>query len=239
MQNQLQQTSSTRSLAVSDAGIAKALRYLGSDQRPNGATALLPPHVCDAVIARHSDIGPVISDPEAREATLALLAGYPGSFTADPGERLPYMAKIKGVFCKYPAWAVARVVAPGFRFSGNPSFRPNDKEVAEALDGVVREFRAYAVRAKWHKEEGERRALEETYKPVSGHRISQLLGELRTAKIEEPTVPQRAEPAGRANVAAVQADIAARRAAMTPEQLAEHEATIAALEPRPAEGKAA
>ena len=235
MSNHLQQTSSTRSLAVSDAGIAKALRYLGSDQRPNGATALLPPHVCDAVIARHSDIGPVISEPEAREATLALLAGYPGAFTADAGERLPYMAKIKGVFCNYPAWAVAKVVAPGFRFSGNPSFRPNDKEVAEALDGIIREYRAYAVRAKWHKEEGERRATEATYRPISSQRVTELLGVLKNTKVIEPESPAPKDHSAKASNAAVRADIAARRAAMTPEQLAEHDATISALSQKPEE----
>jgi hypothetical protein len=159
LQNQMQPRSSTNSLTVSDAGIDKALRYLGSE-RPTKHTPLLPLHVCDAVIARHSDIGSPMSDEDARKSTLILLAGYPGAFSADPTERLAYMEKINGVFCKYPAWAVAKVVEPGFRIGENPSFKPNDKEVAAALDGVVNEYRAYAVRAKWHKEELLRRATE-------------------------------------------------------------------------------
>lgn len=241
MQNHLQPISSISSLTVSQTGIDKALRHLASDHRPTSHTPLLPPHVCDAVIARHSDVGKPISEVDARKAALALLAGYPGAFTADPGERLPYMEKIKATFCLYPAWAVAKVVAPGFRFDGNASFRPNDKEIAQALDRIVAEHRAYAVKARWHKEEGHHRAreaeAERTRKPIALGRVRELVADLRAMPGTGPVV-RRKNPASSA-MKTVLDDIAAKRGRMMPEELAEHETMLAKLNHHPSQKQSA
>jgi hypothetical protein len=167
--------------AISEAGLERALTYLRDDRRPTERTSLLPAHVCDAIIARHGADEPAIGIERAEKATLMLLAGFPNALMGDSADKLPYMRRIRDVLAKYPERAVRQVISPGFRFKGNPSYRPNDKEVADALDEAVLSFRAYAVRAQWHKDEAVRRAeqkrLDEVI-PIDAERRAQIVRRL-------------------------------------------------------------
>lgn len=160
MQNLPQPISSANLSTVSDAGLEKALRYLTADHRPTEHTALLPPHVCHAVIARHSGPWPATPRRAAREAATVLAAGFAHGLGGDKDNLQAYLTRLSQVFEKYPEFIVQKVTAAGYRFHGDPAFRPSDKEVAAALEKELTEYRAYAWRAKQHLAEHARRAEE-------------------------------------------------------------------------------
>lgn len=179
--------SSTNSLTVSDDGIRKALKYLQSDVKPTRSTALLPVHVCEAVIASCSMQRAMATPDEAKQATLLLLRGFPNAFTGDPEEKLPYMRGVERIFTAYPTWAVKRVADPLQRKPGLFKYRPTDDELISALEDQLTAMRAYAVRAQWQIDEAKRReseaALEKQIAAVSAERRATLVEQaLRSVK---------------------------------------------------------
>jgi hypothetical protein len=164
---QVAKASLNNSLAISDAGIHKALRYLATDSKPMAHTPLVPAHVCDAVIARYSETPPAMGPERARLATLNLLAGYPYAFKTKDGEdgaqskeKLAYMRTIAAVFAQFPERVAVEANDPVNGLPGRLKFLPTAAELTEALTALVTRDRAYAVVAQWHKVEGERRAVE-------------------------------------------------------------------------------
>lgn len=149
-----------------------------------------------------------------------------------------FAAGMTALFVAYPQDLVKRVCDPVRGLPSRLKWLPTIADAREALDAEKLRRDRIAANARWVLKEAEKREREaewdRSHKTVDGARVAELVSGLKAMPIVEP-LPVRNHSVDATAMVAVSADIAARRAAMTPEQLAEHEATIAALSPKPEE----
>lgn len=102
-----------------------------------------------------------MTQSDCAKAAASLMAGYVGITVNLPeSDKAALLRAFERIFAVYPRFAAVEVCDPAKGLPSRLQFIPKPADLVAALEAVVGNRRAYAIRAQWHKDEHLRRKKE-------------------------------------------------------------------------------